>query len=85
MELLATKKIDELGRISLSEKSRNEMGWATGDTIAVYHVDKNTLILQLSEKYPGQKCIFCGTTESAVTISGKDICRYCLEKANAAN
>ena len=33
MELLGTKKIDELGRISLSEKSRKEMGWATGDIL----------------------------------------------------
>ena len=83
MKLSTTKKIDELGRVVLPETARKAMGWPVGDTVSIYQADKNTLILQLSEKCPGPKCIFCDATETAVTINGKDICKLCLEKANA--
>ena len=80
MELLTTKKIDELGRIRLPEKSRKEMGWSAGDTVSVYQMDKNTLILQLSEKCLEPKCVICRRAEKAVNINGSDICESCLDE-----
>ena len=81
MERLGTHTIDELGRVKLPSEIRSKYGWGEKDTLTMYYVDKNTLMLQLSEKYPGQKCVFCGTTEAAKTIKGKDICKSCLEEA----
>jgi len=50
----------------------------------MYYVDGNTLMLQLAEKYPGAKCVFCGKTEAATSIQGRDICGDCVEKVKAS-
>ena len=80
MEKLGTKTIDELGRIVLPSEIRAKFDWGEKDALSLYYVDGNTLMLQLAEKYPGQKCVFCGTTEAAKTVNGKDVCGGCLEK-----
>jgi len=80
MNRIGTRVIDELGRIVLPSELRKKYGWGERDTLSMYHVDDNTLMLQLAEKYPGAKCVFCGTTEVAMAINGKDVCCGCLEK-----
>jgi len=50
MEKYTSRKIDELGRIVLPSQLRKELGWSAGDSVVVYCVDKNTVILQTSEK-----------------------------------
>ena len=80
MERLGTRTLDELGRIVLPSEIRSKFGWGEKDTITLYYVDSNTLMLQLAEKYPGAKCVFCGTTEAAKSLQGKDVCNGCLEK-----
>ena len=50
MERMGSRTIDELGRILLPNELRAKYGWDTGDTLALYYVDNNTLMLQLSEK-----------------------------------
>jgi hypothetical protein len=40
-------------------------------------------MLQLSENYLGQKCIFCGTTTTVITIKERDICGGCVEAIKA--
>ena len=79
MENIGTRTIDELGRIVLPSEIRAKFGWGERDKLNLYYVDNNTLMLQLVEKYPGAKCVFCGTTEVAKTVNGKDICGGCLE------
>jgi len=44
MELLAVKKIDELGRILIPKEAREAKGWAKGTAISIY-VDNDTIIL----------------------------------------
>jgi len=85
MERLGTRTIDELGRVTLTSEIRAKFGWGEKDTVTLYYVDNNTLMLQLAEKYPGQKCVFCGTTEAAKTFKGKDICENCLNEVATAS
>jgi len=42
--------VDELGRIVLPNTLRKDNDWKTGDNIAVYVVDENTVILHKSKK-----------------------------------
>ena len=51
MERMGSRTIDELGRILLPNELRAKYGWDAGDTLALYYVDNNTLMLQLSEKH----------------------------------
>ena len=51
MERMGSRTIDELGRILLPNELRTKYGWDAGDTLALYYVDNNTLMLQLSEKH----------------------------------
>jgi len=83
MERLCSRTIDELGRVVLPSELRKKYNWGVGDSLSLYYVDSNTLMLQLAEKYPGQKCVFCGTTEATKTINGKDICGKCTEDIKA--
>ena len=78
MQPMGTRAIDELGRIVLPSELRAKFGWGEKDKVTMYYVDNNTLMLQLAEKYPGQKCVFCGDTEAAKNFKGKDICQKCL-------
>ena len=50
MERHPDRTIDGLGRIVLSNEIRAKLSWEPGDKIAVYKVDKNTIILQSTEK-----------------------------------
>ena len=79
-----SRKIDELRRIVLPSEARAKLGLGNGDKVSVYYGSDNTLILQLTEKYPGKKCVFCDTTETEKSLNGKDICAGCLEKIVAA-
>jgi len=61
-----------------------KLGWGEKDTLSLYYVDSDKIMLQLEEKYPGAKCVFCGTAEAATTINGKDVCKGCMEKIKAS-
>jgi transcriptional pleiotropic regulator of transition state genes len=84
MENIFMRKIDELGRIVIPAELRSHFGWGERDTLAFQCADSNTLTLQLSEKYPGQKCVFCGITTTVTTINEKDICGGCVKKIKAS-
>ena len=53
---LPSRTIDELGRIVIPSELRKE-GWCKGGTVSMYHVDNNTIILQLSERCEGSACV----------------------------
>ena len=74
-----TRHIDELGRIVLPIEVRKKLNWQFKDSISISYTNENTVIMQLSSKYPGPQCIFCSADESVRTINGKDICGVCLE------
>lgn len=84
MENIFTRTLDELGRIVIPAEIRSKFGWGERDTLSFHCSDGNTLMLQLSEKYPGKKCVFCGATSIATVLMEKDICGGCVEKINAS-
>ena len=44
--------IDELGRVLLSGELRKKQGWKEKDTISMYSVDENTVILKRDNEAP---------------------------------
>jgi len=54
MKKIATRKIDDMGRIILPRTLRDILGLKENDSVAVYYVDNNTAILQV-EKEPDKK------------------------------
>ena len=60
MELQSSRKIDELGRILLPIELRNKMGWEANDSVSLYFVDGNTVIMQLKEKHAGADAVADG-------------------------
>jgi transcriptional pleiotropic regulator of transition state genes len=83
MKNIFTRTIDELGRIVIPGEIRSGFGWGERDTLSFQCVDSNTLMLKLSKKYLGQKCVFCGATTTVTTIKEKDVCGGCLEEIKA--
>ena len=46
MELLATRTVDELGRIALPLETRQELDWRENTTVDIYKFDGDTLVLR---------------------------------------
>ncbi|MCL2376893.1 MAG: AbrB/MazE/SpoVT family DNA-binding domain-containing protein [Defluviitaleaceae bacterium] len=44
----AISKVDDLGRIALSDEIRQRLGWETRTKIAIYCVDDETVFLKLA-------------------------------------
>lgn len=77
----ASRKIDELGRVVLPVELRRLLDWDTSDTLSVTHNETdNSVVLKLSEKHRGAKCVFCGAAEEAVKLNNRGICNACLTK-----
>ena len=73
------RKIDNLGRVTLSIEARKELGWDIKDRLTSV-VDKanGTITLKLHEKNSDPKCVFCNAKESAARLHNRDICKSCL-------
>ena len=46
MEFLKSRTIDELGRISLGQKTMKELGWQPRTMVEVHMLDERTLVLR---------------------------------------
>jgi len=79
MESTCLCKIDELGRIMLPGRIREECGWEVRDVLAL-SVEGDTLVLKLSETDSLKSCIICGREEAARVVSGKGICECCIRE-----
>jgi len=72
--------IDDHNRVLLSPKIIGELGWGNGDKIGVtLDVPHNLIRLTLEEKYVS-KCVFCSSSNIAMKLQGRDICKYHLEE-----
>ncbi len=69
------RKVDELGRIVLPKELRRTFGIEIKDAMEIY-VDDDSIIFKKYEP----ACIFCGSAESIVNYSGKNICKECVDK-----
>lgn len=68
------KSVDELGRIVLPKKMRENLDIDIRDKVEIF-VEGDRIILQ---KYV-PACIFCDSTEDIVVFNGKRLCTGCLE------
>ena len=57
MERYSARVIDELGRITLPSELRGVLSLTAGSKVVVYHVDINTIILQLEDKIDVPICL----------------------------
>lgn len=69
------RKIDDLGRISIPIKVRNQCEIKTNDPLEI-QVDGDSVILQ---KYK-EKCVFCRSSEYIMNFKGKNVCKECINK-----
>lgn len=67
------RKIDDLGRISIPIKVRNQCEIKTNDPLEI-QVDGDSIILQ---KYK-EKCVFCRNSEYIMNFKGKNVCKECI-------
>jgi len=75
-ELLFTRAVDDLGRISLPSTFRKDHGIKVDDTITFYKVN-GQIIMEF-----GPCCVFCKKPEKEMHINGADICASCLAQIN---
>lgn len=68
------KSVDELGRIVLPKKMRENLDIDIRDEVELF-VEGDRIILQ---KYM-PACIFCGAEQNIVFFNGKRLCMACLE------
>lgn len=74
MKIVATRKIDELGRIMLTKELRETMNWKTGDSLNLTCTKEGVLLSS-----PEQACILCGGSNDLLTLNEKPICRQCIQ------
>lgn len=67
------KSVDELGRIVLPKKMRENLDIEIRDQVELF-VEEDRIILK---KYM-PTCIFCGSEKDIVIFNGKRICGECL-------
>ena len=68
------KSVDELGRIVLPKKMRENLDIDIRDKVELF-VEGDRIILQ---KYV-PNCIFCGAEQNIFIFNGKRLCAECLE------
>ncbi|HEX3076699.1 MAG TPA: AbrB/MazE/SpoVT family DNA-binding domain-containing protein, partial [Lachnospiraceae bacterium] len=72
-----TRKIDELGRITLPIELRRTLDIEVGQSMEIY-VEGERIILT---KYQNRNVCKCGSTENVTNIHGVACCQKCLEEA----
>jgi len=53
MELIRTTAVDEIGRIVLPRKTREENGWVMGTKLDLYDAGDGTIVIKLAEQKQG--------------------------------
>lgn len=75
MKLEFVRKMDEIGRIVLSEEMRRELNWNLETPILITK-NENRLILQDFQ----ESCCICGREENIRPIREKFICQACVNE-----
>lgn len=70
------RKLDNVGRISLPPKFIDYLDLSVGDSVLIYLNDDKKVILK---KYP-PGCVFCGSEEDLVMVSGFQVCSSCRKE-----
>ena len=73
MNVVVSRKLDDLGRVVLPIEVRQDLDLSQGDIIDIC-TDNGHVILRKAQAY----CIFCNGTENLYEVRGKHICDSCL-------
>ncbi len=76
MKVLATRKVDELGRIILPAEVRSNYDIKPGEKIDICVDESETVVLRKSMK----QCVFCQGTEKLTEVMRKPVCASCIER-----
>lgn len=68
------KNVDELGRIVLPKKMRENLNIDIRDQVEIF-VEGDRIILQKHVL----TCIFCGSDQDIVFYNGKRVCAHCID------
>lgn len=68
------RKVDEVGRLVIPKELRNVMDFKEGDPIEIF-TDNETIVLKKYAPF----CVFCGSSQSILNYSGKNICSECAK------
>jgi transcriptional pleiotropic regulator of transition state genes len=73
MDVVVTRKVDELGRIVLPVELRDKYGIEVGDAFDICTDENGNIVLRKAQKY----CVFCKSTDDLTEVMGKSICNSC--------
>jgi len=78
MTIIATREIDDLGRVLLPVELRREKMWIKGDLLAFYK-SGDTIIIDVCEKAKEPQCKICGKQEQTLRIGDDSFCEDCAK------
>lgn len=76
MERIATRQLDELGRIVLPAGLREDFDWERGTELDIF-ADTETRQVVLKPALP--RCVFCKSEAGLSPFGGRHICEECLK------
>lgn len=77
MKLIATRSIDNLGRVVLPIEIRNALYWKSETYLDIYYdADNGEVHLKTHEN----ACIHCGSIQDLMKFQNRYICRVCQKK-----
>ena len=80
MTIVTTRKIDQLGRLSLPAEIRREKKWEKGDLMAFYNTD-GVITVDLHLPDYERLCSVCGKPEYKLSVGNLNVCDDCLEES----
>jgi transcriptional pleiotropic regulator of transition state genes len=75
MNVVATRRVDELGRIVLPAELREKYGIEAGAMFEICTNGNGEIILRKSQRC----CVFCKSTDELTEVMGKSICNSCKQ------
>lgn len=79
MDVITTRKVDELGRIVLPTNVRKTLGIKAGSELQI-ECRNHEIVL----KTPENSCYVCGSKKDLVPIENSHICLSCIKKLEQA-
>ncbi len=68
-------KVDELGRVILPKKLRNDLHIYPGDNLSI-ELAEDIILVSKQNKY----CVFCGSEKNLIKFRYKHICLDCIDE-----
>ena len=70
-----SRKVDELGRVTIPKEIRTKFDIRTNDRLNIYVEDETINLMK-----DNQKCVFCSSTKDLIEHNNKHVCNKCMQK-----